>query len=63
MGMNENALAEDSFRTALSMRANDPDVLNNYGWFLCLTNRFADGKATLPARGAGAVRQRPVNAA
>ena len=47
MGMNENALAEDSFRTALSMRANDPDVLNNYGWFLCLTNRFADGKATL----------------
>lgn len=47
MGMNETALAEDSFRTALNMRANDPDVLNNYGWFLCQTNRYADGKATL----------------
>lgn len=40
MGMKENALAEDSFRTALSMRANDADVLNNYGWFLCQANRY-----------------------
>nr|WP_315596624.1 type IV pilus biogenesis/stability protein PilW [uncultured Cupriavidus sp.] len=47
MGMNENALAEDSFRTALNMRANDPDVLNNYGWFLCRTNRYADARETL----------------
>ncbi|MCA3187322.1 MULTISPECIES: type IV pilus biogenesis/stability protein PilW [unclassified Cupriavidus] len=47
MGMNENALADDSFRTALNMRSNDPDVLNNYGWFLCQTNRYAEGKATL----------------
>jgi len=47
MGMNENALAEDSFRTALSMRENDPDVLNNYGWFLCQNQRYAEAKATL----------------
>ena len=47
MGMSENALAEDSFRTALSMRENDPDVLNNYGWFLCQANRYAEAKATL----------------
>lgn len=47
MGMNENGLAEDSFRTALNLRANDPDVLNNYGWFLCQANRYAEGKATL----------------
>lgn len=47
MGMNENALADDSFRTALSMRGNDVDVLNNYGWFLCSTNRYAEGRATL----------------
>jgi type IV pilus assembly protein PilF len=47
MGMNETALAEDSFRTALSMRENDPDVLNNYGWFLCQNNRYAEAKATL----------------
>lgn len=47
MGMNEDALAEDSFRTALNMRANDPDVLNNYGWFLCQTDRYAEAKSTL----------------
>ncbi|ABF08987.1 type IV pilus assembly protein PilF [Cupriavidus metallidurans] len=47
MGMNETALAEDSFRTALSMRDSDPDVLNNYGWFLCQNNRYAEAKAML----------------
>ncbi|GJG95742.1 type IV pilus biogenesis/stability protein PilW [Cupriavidus pauculus] len=47
MGMNENALADDSFRTTLNMRPGDPDVLSNYGWFLCQTGRYADGKATL----------------
>src|SRR5262249_30173023 len=47
MGMNERALAEDSFRTALSMRANDPDVLNNYGWFLCQNNRYAEALPVL----------------
>lgn len=47
MGMNESALADDSFRTALSMRENDPDVLNNYGWFLCQSKRYAEAKATL----------------
>ena len=35
MNMNERVLAEESFRSALAMRADDGDVLNNYGWFLC----------------------------
>ena len=43
MGLNERALAEDSFRTALSLRPNDADVLNNYGWFLCQNNRSSEG--------------------
>ncbi|RZT41823.1 type IV pilus biogenesis/stability protein PilW [Cupriavidus agavae] len=47
MGMGENALAEDSFRTALNMRGNDADLLNNYGLFLCQANRFADARSTL----------------
>ncbi|SDC07557.1 type IV pilus assembly protein PilF [Cupriavidus sp. YR651] len=47
MGMNEQVLAEDSFRTALNMRGNDADVLNNYGWFLCLNGRYADAKSML----------------
>jgi type IV pilus assembly protein PilF len=47
MGMSQNALAEESFRTALSMRASDGDLLNNYGWFLCQSGRYAEGSATL----------------
>lgn len=27
--------ADDSFRRALVLRANDPDLLHNYGWLLC----------------------------
>ncbi|WP_420996624.1 type IV pilus biogenesis/stability protein PilW [Cupriavidus sp. 30B13] len=42
MNMNERALAEDSFRSALSMRPDDGDVLNNYGWFLCLNGRYRE---------------------
>jgi type IV pilus assembly protein PilF len=42
MAMNERALAEENFRTALSMRADDTDVLNNYGWFLCLNGRYGE---------------------
>ncbi|SPA25051.1 putative Type IV pilus biogenesis protein PilF; TPR repeat domain [Cupriavidus taiwanensis] len=42
MSMNEPTLAEDSFRTAASMRANDGDLLNNYGWFLCQQGRYGE---------------------
>lgn len=61
MNMNERALADDSFRTAVSMRANDGDLLNNYGWFLCQEGRYADAvpmlqrAASAPSAG-GAVK-------
>jgi len=42
MNMNEHALADDSFRTAVSMRGNDGDLLNNYGWFLCQQGRYGE---------------------
>lgn len=41
MAMEEDALAEQSFRSALSINAADIDALQNYGWFLCLQKRFA----------------------
>jgi type IV pilus assembly protein PilF len=53
MGMNERALADDSFRQALSMRPNDSDILNNYGWFLCEAGRYDDGLAHLGRAVAG----------
>ncbi|MGB4914344.1 MAG: type IV pilus biogenesis/stability protein PilW [Candidatus Dechloromonas phosphoritropha] len=33
--LKENAKAEDDFRRALNIAPKNPDVNNNYGWFLC----------------------------
>ena len=38
-GLKEYAKAEDDFQRALSMAPNDPEVNNNYGWFLCETGK------------------------
>lgn len=43
MELREDAAARDAFAKALSIRPNDPDVLNNYGWFLCLRNEGPRG--------------------
>lgn len=40
MNLNERELAQQSFERALTMRANDSDLFNNYGWFLCLGNQY-----------------------
>jgi len=45
MELREDALARDSFNKALSLSPNNPEVLNNFGWFLCLRN---DGVRGLP---------------
>ena len=37
--LKENAKAEEDFRKALSLAPNDPEVNNNYGWFLCQTGQ------------------------
>jgi type IV pilus assembly protein PilF len=39
MDMGETALAEDSFKRAMSLAPNDPELGNNYGWFLCQNGR------------------------
>lgn len=39
MGLNEMKQAEDNFRKALSLAPGDPEISNNYGWFLCQTAR------------------------
>ncbi|WP_228276309.1 type IV pilus biogenesis/stability protein PilW [Dechloromonas sp. H13] len=33
--LKENAKAEEDFRKALSLAPNNPEVNNNYGWYLC----------------------------
>ena len=37
--LKENAKAEEDFRQALKIGPNNPDVNNNYGWFLCETGQ------------------------
>lgn len=39
MQLNETQLAEENFATALRYAPGDPEVFNNYGWFLCQTGR------------------------
>lgn len=40
--LREMALAEEDFKEALRLAENDPEINNNYGWFLCQTAREKD---------------------
>lgn len=42
MRMGETALADDNFKRALQLAPNNPDIANNYGSFLCQTDRVAE---------------------
>jgi type IV pilus assembly protein PilF len=39
MALRKNELAEQSFRRALNLAGGDPEINNDYGWFLCQTGR------------------------
>ena len=43
MELKEDGQAREAFNKALSLQPNNPEVLNNYGWFLCLRNDPARG--------------------
>jgi len=43
MELREDSLAREAFERALSLSANNPEVLNNYGWFLCTRNDSTRG--------------------
>lgn len=45
MELKRNDEAERAFRAALSIDKENPDNNNNYGWFLCQTNRINDAYA------------------
>lgn len=42
MFLGDKPQAEDAFQRALSIAPNDPEINNNYGWFLCQTGRAAE---------------------
>ena len=43
MELREDAQARAAFERALSLAPNDPDIMNNFGWFLCLRGEGARG--------------------
>ncbi len=44
MRLNDNRLAEDSFRRAVTLNPNDPNVQHNLGWLMCQTGRYDEAK-------------------
>lgn len=43
MDLGDRARAEEAFRRALAIAPEDSEILNNYGWFLCQTDRPREG--------------------
>jgi type IV pilus assembly protein PilF len=42
MDMGENKLADENFQQAMRLTPNNPELSNNYGWFLCQNGRPKD---------------------
>lgn len=49
MDLGETRLAEENLMRALRLTPNDPDLSNNYGWFLCQNGRAAQSIAYFEA--------------
>jgi len=47
MEIREDAAAREAFDGALRLSPNNPEVLNNFGWFLCLRNEGPRGLAMM----------------
>lgn len=43
--MGEDQLAEESFRYALQLSPQSGDVMQNFGWYLCLSKRYPEANA------------------
>lgn len=48
-GLGDRKLAEESFQRALQVKANDPDTMHNYAWFLCQNQRYAEAEVRFQA--------------
>lgn len=40
--LGDDKLAEDNFKRALQLSPRDPDIMHNYGWFLCQNRRMPE---------------------
>jgi type IV pilus assembly protein PilF len=62
MELREDAQARESFDQALSLSPNNPEVLNNFGWFLCLRNDTDRGLAMMERAAADTLYASPEKA-
>lgn len=62
MELREDAQARDSFDRALSLSPDNPEVLNNFGWFLCLRNDTDRGLAMMERAAADTLYASPEKA-
>lgn len=62
MELREDVPAREAFSRALAISPNNPEVLNNYGWFLCLRNETERGLAMMQRAAADTLYQSPEKA-
>ena len=62
MDMGETALARDNFQRAMKLAPNNPDLSNNYGWFLCQNGQEKQSIAYFEAALKSRAYQSPVKA-
>lgn len=62
MALRKNELATESFRQALGLAGNDPEINNDYGWFLCQTGKARESIAHFRIAIANPLFQAPVKA-
>lgn len=49
LGLEQARLSEDSFKRALQLAPQDPDILHNYGWALCQLGRLEEASRQFEA--------------
>jgi type IV pilus assembly protein PilF len=62
MEMGETALAQDNFQRAMKLAPSNPDLNNNYGWFLCQNGQEKQSIAYFEAALRSRAYQSPVKA-
>jgi type IV pilus assembly protein PilF len=62
MELREDVPARESFDKALSLSPNNPEVLNNFGWFLCVRNEGERGLAMMDRAAADPLYRTPEKA-
>lgn len=60
MSLGENKAADDAFQRALQLSPGDPEISNNYGWFLCQTKRERESFAYFDTAARNPLYQTPI---